>query len=410
MAEATKIAAQTRVPVWLLGFCYAPMGLGGAISLMTVPQLLAANGVPEPQIASITAISLIPLFANILVAPLLDWRFSRRFYAILFLLGTAASMFAALLVIRNLSLLAALLFFGSLCVTLTCNAVGGWLSGLVSDEDKNRLGAWFTVANVTGFAVSSVLAIFLLRQFPGVLGAGLLGLLLLAPLPLFLILPAPPADSRLASESFHAFFGDVFALLRDRTVQWTLFLFIMPAASFALTNTLGGLGHDFDASERLVSLVGGFGGMLAGILGSLIVPRLIRDTSPLVIYLCIGAVGALFTLALIALPRTPVTFAIALIGEDGFQAAAFSVQLAIVLRTIGNDNPFAATQFALLSAVAMVPLTYMQAIDGNAYGLGGLLSTYATDGLLALGASLSLGLLFWLAHRRGWTNPAVTVA
>jgi PAT family beta-lactamase induction signal transducer AmpG len=71
--------------------------------------------------------------------------------------------------------------------------------------------------------------------------------------------------------------------MRYRIVQWTLFLFIMPAASFALTNTLGGLGHYFGASERLISLVGGLGGMLAGILGSLIVPRLIRDASPLVI-------------------------------------------------------------------------------------------------------------------------------
>ena len=113
----------------------------------------------------------------------------------------------------------------------------------------------------------------------------------------------------------------------------------MPAASFALTNTLGGLGQDFGASERLVSMVGGFGGTIVGIFGSLVVPRLIRNTSPLGIYLCIGAAGAVFTLVLIGLPRTPTTFAVALIGEDRFQAAAFSVQLAIILRTIGDDNP-----------------------------------------------------------------------
>ena len=341
---------------------------------------------------------------------MLDWRFSRRFYATVFLLGTAAGTVAALLAIRNLGLLTVLLFLQSLCVSLSMNAIGGWLSGLVDDEDKNRLGAWFQVANSIGFGVTTILAIFLLRQFPGVVSAGLLGLLMLAPLPLFAILPAPPADSRLASESYSAFFGDVFALLRNRTVQWTLFLFIMPAASFALTNTLGGLGHDFSASERLVSIVGGPGEILGGVFGSLIVLRLMRNTSPLVIYLCIGAVGAMFTLALMALPHTPATFAVALVGENVFQGAAFSVQTAIILRTIGNDNPFAATQFALLLAVIQVPLTYMQAIDGNAYGFGGLLGMYATDGLLALGASASLGLLFLFAHRRGWTRQAVTIA
>ena len=81
----------------------------------------------------------------------------------------------------------------------------------------------------------------------------------------------------------------------------------------------------------------------------------------------------MFTLALMALPHTPATFAVALVGENVFQGAAFSVQFAIILRTIGNDNHFAATQFALLIAVTEVPLTYMQAIDGNAYGFGGLL-------------------------------------
>jgi PAT family beta-lactamase induction signal transducer AmpG len=402
MAESA--ARPTKLPVWLLGFSFSPLGISGAIALLTLPQLLAADGVPEPRIASITTFALIPGFANILIAPLLDWRFSRRFYAIAFLLAAAGAMFAVLMTIHRPGLVTPLLFLMTLSVTLSCNAAGGWLGTLVGETDKGDLGAWFTIANVAGFGVTAALAILLLRQFPGVVSAGLLSLMLLAPLPLFVMLPAQPADARLASESFRAFFSDVFALLRNRTVQWTLLLFVMPAASFALTNTLGGLGHDFGASENLVAMVGGLGGAVAGILGSLVVPPLIRDRSPLAIYLGIGAAGAMFTLALIGLPRTPPMFVVAMIGEDGFQAAAFAVLYAIVLRTIGKDNPFAATQFALLGAVSMMPLTYMQAIDGNAYGAGGLTGTLAVDGLLSLAACTSLSLLFWFAHRRGWTR------
>ena len=88
-----------------------------------------------------------------------------------------------------------------------------------------------------------------------------------------------------------------------------------------------------------------------------------------------------------------------MVGENGFQAASFSVQYAIILRTIGENNPFAATQFALLSAATMVPLTYMQAIDGNAYGIGGLAGSYLADGLLSFGASAALALLFWFANQ-----------
>ncbi len=82
---------------------------------------------------------------------------------------------------------------------------------------------------------------------------------LLLALPLYFWVECPPADGRLASESFMAFAEDVLALLRRPTVLWTLLLFLAPAASFALTNTLGGLGRDFGASEAFVGLVGGNG-------------------------------------------------------------------------------------------------------------------------------------------------------
>ena len=90
-----------------------------------------------------------------------------------------------------------------------------------------------------------MIGILLLRDLPFDLGAALLGLLILLPLPLFARMHAPSADRRLASESFRAFFRDVLAVLQRRSVLWTLLLFAMPAASFALTNTLSGLGHDF---------------------------------------------------------------------------------------------------------------------------------------------------------------------
>ncbi len=391
--------AERRFPVWLLGFSYMPMGIFGAVVTITVPQLLAANGVPEPQIASVTAIALIPLFCNILIAPMLDWRFTRRFYAIAFILLAALMQFAALLAIHHLGWLTLLLVLQALSVSLAAAAIGGWLGNLVRVEDKNRLAAWFTAANLGTGGMTAILAIFLLRRLPIAEGAGLLSLLLFAPLPLFIALPAPPADKRLASESFRHFFLDVIALLRSRTVLWTVLLFVMPVASFALSNTLGGLGRDFGASEHLVSIVAGTGVTFAGVFGSLIVPRLIGNISPRIIYLLIGGFGALFTFALIGLPRTPLTFALVMVGENGFQAASFSVQYAIILRTIGENNPFAATQFALLSAATMVPLTYMQAIDGNAYGIGGLAGSYLADGLLSFGASAALALLFWFANQ-----------
>jgi MFS transporter, PAT family, beta-lactamase induction signal transducer AmpG len=70
------------------------------------------------------------------------------------------------------------------------------------------------------------------------------------------------------------------------------------------------------------------------------------------------------------------------------------VEATIILRTIGEANPLAATQYALLAAAPTFPIAYMQAVDGAAYGMGGLVGTYLADALLSLAACGILALLF----------------
>ncbi len=158
----------------------------------------------------------------------------------------------------------------------------------------------------------------------------------------------------------------------------------MPAASFARTNTLGGLGGDYLASEGLVSVMGGAAGVGAGLIGSLLVPPLARRAPARALYLGIGFLGAAFTLGLIIAPRTPASFAIALTGQDVAQAAALATVNVIALQSLGKDNPFAATQFGLLNCASALPITYMQLVDGHAYGAGGLRLMYLVDGGLGL--------------------------
>ncbi len=384
-------------PVWLMSSLNLLQGANGAAMLIAVPQLLAAGGVPEPRITLVIAIALIPSFSGFLLAPVLDWRFSRRSYALLFAVLAALSQFMALLFIHDTAWLAVLLFLTYTAVMLYVAAIGGWLAGLTGAQDKNRLGAWLTVWNVGGGGIIALTAAPLLRQLPFTLGAAILSLSLLLPLPLFAWLPARPADGRLARESFRDFVRDVLSLLRRPSIRWTIALFILPAASFTLTNSLAGLGGDFGASERMVSILGGIGITIAGIVGSLMVPPALRSMSPPRLYLLIGGLGAVFTVTLILVPHTPMVFALAMVGENAFQSAAFSVENAIVLRGIGNDNPFAATQFALLNAASSVPIAYMQAIDGQAYGMAGLTGSFLSDASISLAAC---GLLALVVVRR----------
>ena len=65
----------------IMGLSNLPFGLYGGVMLAAIPQLLSSKGVPEPDIASITAIGLSPNFFYFLTSPILDVRFSRKIYA-----------------------------------------------------------------------------------------------------------------------------------------------------------------------------------------------------------------------------------------------------------------------------------------------------------------------------------------
>ncbi|MGZ6018321.1 MAG: MFS transporter [Phenylobacterium sp.] len=394
--------AETRAlpPIWLMGMSYLPFGVFGGIMLIAVPQLLAAAHVPEPQIAAITAAGLMPGFMTFPLGPLLDWRFSRRTYAVAFASVQVLCAIAALLSLDDLLRLTVLLFAGNFAGNLYYNAVGGWFGNLVETEQKGAIGAWLTVGNIGGGGLIVSVAAGLMHALPSPLGALAIGLIAAAPIPFFLFIRCPPADGRLAHEGFRDFARDVAALLRKSSVLWTLLLFLLPAASFALTNALGGFGADFHTSERIVSLLGGAGLVVAGVFGSLMVPVLARGVAPRPLYLLIGGLGAIFTLVLVVIPHAPASFGLAMLGENIFQSAAFAVETMIILRTIGHENPLAATQFGLLNAATSLPLTYMQYLDGQGYGVGGVNGSFLMDALVSGAAVLLLAGVLWRWRRR----------
>jgi hypothetical protein len=106
---------------------------------------------------------------------------------------------------------------------------------------------------------------------------------------------------------------------------------------FLLSPILDGLGEDYHAPMRLVSLVGGGGVILAGVVGSLIYPVFGRRIALRPLYLLIGITGAVFTLIVLILPKNSFVFALALIGETTFQALA--VTGAFAIRALNVDIP-----------------------------------------------------------------------
>lgn len=397
-----------RLPVWALGFANLPLGLTGGVALLTVPQLLASRHVPEPVIAQLTTVALIAGVAVFLLGPLFDVWFRRRTYAVACTVIAALATALAVLAGSDLTLLGIALVLASGAGSANTVAIGGWFGAMIDKEDDATLGAWMIVANIGGFGVLAMVGIGVIRSLSPPLAAAALAAPVLAPLLIYAVTPCPPPDGRLARESFAQFFRDLAVLVRRPIIGQTVLLFAVPAASFALTNTLGGLGRDYHADESFVAVIGGAAVIGAGLVGSLAVPPLARRAPVRALYLIVGTLGALFTLSLIVLPHTPALFATAMIGQNVAQSAALAIVNVIALQSLGKDDPFAATQYGLLTSASALPISYMQFLDGHAYGAGGLTLMYLADGGLGLAACLTLAFLLsvWSRGR----SPAVAAA
>ena len=382
-----------------MGMSNLSFGLYAGFISLPLPQLLAAQHVPEARIAAITATVFSGGIGVFLLGPMLDVRFSRRWYATLFAALAGICLTASVLYSTHLELLKILMLLGFASAQLCTNALGGWLATIVHQHDESKLSSSTWAATFAGIGLMAILAGELVRSLPLPLAAVLLGLIVFIPTSIFLLMPSPGPDRRLARESFSKFSVEVLAVVRRREVLIALALFASPCASFALTNTLGSLGNDFHASPRVVSVVGGAGLSLAGIFGSLMFRPFARLIRLRPLYLAIGAAGALFTASLLLLHHTPTTFGIAMVGENIFQALAYTGITAISFETIGRNNPLASTTYGLFNASSLIPLIYMQIIDGRAYGWHGVIGSFVADASLSLIACALLASMLFLLRR-----------
>lgn len=388
-------------PVWMMGLTNVTFSMMATFAIITVPQILAQQGVPGGHIAAITALVISPAWWVFLLAPILDVRFRRRTYALA--LGFLAAAAAACIAFDHDSLGAVefAAFFGMAAASLYQGAVGGWMGSLIEKEQDGLLSSWFIAAGIAASGVMAMAGATIVLRLPRIAAAATLFGVIVLPMAFFIAIPAPPPDPLLASESFGRFWREVLNLFRRREVRIGLVLLGLPAGSFALSNVLAGIGQDYHTGPGLVSVLTGWGYVISGVAAMWLVPALGRRIALRPLYLGIGVAGAVFTLASLLLARTPFSFALVFTGELVFQTLAGTVAAGIIFEIIGRDNPLAATIFTLLISVMILPISYMGVVDGWGYDAGGLPGSFAVDAGFGLAACLllALGLRRWLfAH------------
>lgn len=388
-----------RIPaLWVLSLPVATLGLTFGFTVVTLPQMLAAQGVPGGHIAEAVAIITSPTFWGFLLGPVLDVRFRRRTYALVFALVAALAVGFTVLHHSNLLMVEAVMLIGFLAASLYNFAIGGWTGALIRRDQDSGLGAWNTAFEIGGGSIGLFLNDYCIQHLSPPHAAIIIFFEFLLPLIVFRLIPSPPPDGTLAGESFSRFTREIALLFRRREVLVALPLFLLPSASFALTNTLGGWGSAFHASPGFVSTVTAVTGILAGICGSGVLPLLSGKFPLRPLYLATGCVGAVFTLSFLLLPHVPWTFGLAFFGETGFQALAIATSTAITYEIIGPDNPLASTIFGLLFAAASFPIDYMEFIDGHGFDWSGVNGAFLTDALMSMAACALLAFVLrkWL--------------
>jgi MFS transporter, PAT family, beta-lactamase induction signal transducer AmpG len=385
--------------VWLMGFANATYGFGYAAVLVTVPQLLASHGVAEPVIAGMTTLALSFSLLVFAVAPVLDTLISRRAWSIGLGLVAATLTTLVLLLPATSHFLGSALAADALVLSLYNAAVGGWLGAALPKSSDETIGTWFTIGNSTGFGIGALTQYWLVSHTRGGLGAGLVGVATLIPLAVLALVPASDAGRKAVHESFRNLAQDVVQLVRQPLVLRVLLMFILPCAAFTLTNAFGGMGPDFHAPDGLVSVANGIGAVVIGFFACILARLVLKRVSAPFLYLAIGSLGAAFTLGLLALPHSPATYLLAVLGENAAQSIAQVSQNAIIFRSIRQGSPLASSQFGLLNTASVVPYAYMQGLDGSGYKLaGGVAGSFMMDGLVSLAAC---ALLLWPVVR--WT-------
>lgn len=385
-----------------MGLAVAPLGFYFGFVSTAMPILLRARGVPLGKIAEISAWGFSPSFWAFLLCPVLDVRFTKRTYALLFAGIAALCLAACTLLTGNLLAFTVILTIGCTAAVIFGNAHGGWMPDVIADEHYSAVGGTSNVANLGAAGVFAWITVGLMRVLPPVLAGFILGLIVFAPVVLLFFIPVPAKPLRTAREVFGSFFHDLWRVVRTRRSILGLMCFLSPTACFALSNLFSGLGSDFHASEDWVTRINGPLVAIVCSIGCLVGIWFCNRVARRKVYVLAGFGGAAAALSLIWVPHLLPYYAAGVLAYNFFQGINYTAFSSFTFEIVGPANPLSSTQIALLTAAANAPISYMTLVDGHFYTTHGLPGMLAVDAV----ASVIVGTVLLLVFRRVRLEPA----
>jgi PAT family beta-lactamase induction signal transducer AmpG len=191
---------------------------------------------------------------------------------------------------------------------------------------------------------------------------------------------------------------------------------LAPVGCGALTNLFSGMAIEYGADQRVVEVVNGVGGGLAGGLGSLVGGFLADRMNRRVAYALAGGLTALSALAMLMAPMTPTTYTWGTLAYNFANGIAFATWAGMVLEVVGHSAAVA-TKYALFVASSNFAISTVTKLNGWASEFRGFSGTWPNEigarGALAFDAGITVvGIVLVLALVRytSWRNSRTAEA
>lgn len=368
-------------PPWLAGL--ANLILNGNGFIAAIPFLLRRAGLAVPEIATITAVLLIPSFSFFLWTPIVELGLSRRQWWMLLYTVAASLQFLALLqpLPSHILRFAVLLFAANLALFAPTGILGPLVRDTVRAPLRGQAAGWISATGLISAGGAGLVIWIAEHCSRPVLAASVAGMGTIPVAAMWFAYEPPRVRSAGLKEQLRAIGRDIRSGFGARSVREGLAVFMSPMSAVAMTYLFSGIAVDYHVSGRTTAFLGGIGWSLAGAAGSIVGGRFVGRVGPRRAYPLAGVLAGLCGASMMLGSFSPLTFAIGstlYVGIAGLCGAGF-VALAIEL-TAGTGHA-ASTWFATLWATANLPWAYMQWADGRGYQHFGPRGMLAVDAL-----------------------------
>jgi MFS transporter, PAT family, beta-lactamase induction signal transducer AmpG len=428
VTEHVDVEKQRWTRPWLFLFLELPFGAAIGFLMIAVPYRLSAAGVPLSEIATVSAVGFMPHALKIFWVPLIDMVGKRKHWYLAMVGVTAALLAAATLVpdpARHIGLLTAIVTALQAAAATTSAALNALIAMTTHPEDKGKAGGFYMAGNVGGTGILGALALWLSTAV-----APWAGGLVLALVVVVTGAGAVTIHERRAAEALARADGllrvlgrRIAAMGRDlwetaSSLQGFTALVISaaPVGCGALTNLFSGMAIEYGADQRVVEIVNGLGGGLAGALGSLVGGFLADRMNRRLAYALAGGLTALSAVGMLAAPLTPTTYMVGTLAYNFANGIAFATWAGMVLEVVG-DTAAVATKYALFVATSNFAISTVTKLDGWASGFRGWAGDWTREagargalafdaGITVAGIALVLGLVRYTTRRNARISAA----